>query len=291
VRWNVLVAALATSWGFVSVIVAGVDVSPEVLVFWRCVLAIGSTLLVLGVFGRLELLRVGEHGRTLVVMGIALGMHWFLFFEALKRASVAVAILTLYTAPVLVAVAAPVFLPERRTKVGAVALALSAPGVAAIALAGNEGSRVDPLAVACGLGSAALYAFLIIRLKSVTVHVPPPVLGFWQYVVVVLGFAPLALGGGGAVPGATDWPAVATLGLVFTAGTSAAYYFLLRHVTAQTASLLSYLEPVSASFLAWAILGQPLGWQVALGGAAVLAGGVLVVVHEGVRAAAEAPAA
>ena len=290
-RWNLLVAALATSWGFVSIIVSGVDVAPDVLVFWRCVLAIGATLLVLASCRRLGLLRAAEHARTLLVMGVALGAHWFLFFEALKRASVAVAILTLYTAPIFVAVAAPLVLPERRTKIGAVALALSAPGVAVIALAGNDGSRVDALAVACGLGSAALYAFLIIRLKSVTVHVPPPVLGFWQYVVVALAFAPLALGSGAAIPAASDWPAVATLGLVFTAGTSAAYYFLLRHVTAQTASLLSYLEPVSASFLAWALLGQPLGWQVALGGAGVLAGGVLVVVREGVRPAVEAPAA
>ncbi|HWC32770.1 MAG TPA: hypothetical protein VG709_06540, partial [Actinomycetota bacterium] len=41
---------------------------------------------------------------------------------------------------------------------------------------------------------------------------------------------------------------------------------------------------------AWAILGQALGWQVALGGAAVLAGGALVVVYEGTEArSVEAP--
>ena len=37
---------------------------------------------------------------------------------------------------------------------------------------------------------------------------------------------------------------------------------------------------MSATFHAWAILGQELGWQVALGGAAVLSGGALVVLYE-----------
>jgi drug/metabolite transporter (DMT)-like permease len=61
-------------------------------------------------------------------------------------------------------------------------------------------------------------------------------------------------------------------------------------VTAQAAGLLAYLEPVSASLLAWAILDQTLGWQVALGGAAVVAGGTLVVVYEGADAPSiEAP--
>jgi drug/metabolite transporter (DMT)-like permease len=54
----------------------------------------------------------------------------------------------------------------------------------------------------------------------------------------------------------------------------------LKDVTAQAAGLLAYLDPVSASVLAWAILGQDLGWQVVVGGLAVVAGGALVVLYE-----------
>ena len=54
----------------------------------------------------------------------------------------------------------------------------------------------------------------------------------------------------------------------------------LKDVTAQAAGLLAYLDPVSASFLAWAILGRDLGWQVFVGGLAVVAGGALVVLYE-----------
>jgi drug/metabolite transporter (DMT)-like permease len=76
-----------------------------------------------------------------------------------------------------------------------------------------------------------------------------------------------------------------------TAVSGVLYIGLLRHVTAQAAGLLAYLEPVSASFLAWAILGQSLGWEVIVGGLAVLAAGALVVVYEEPEPATpEAPA-
>jgi drug/metabolite transporter (DMT)-like permease len=57
----------------------------------------------------------------------------------------------------------------------------------------------------------------------------------------------------------------------------------LKDVTAQSAGLLAYLDPLSASLLAWVILDQELGWQVVVGGAAVLAGGALVVRYDDSR--------
>ncbi len=80
------------------------------------------------------------------------------------------------------------------------------------------------------------------------------------------------------------------LGLLLTGGMGAVYVWNLRHVTAQAAGLLAYLEPVSASLLAWAILGQSLSWTVAVAGAAVLAGGALVVLYEGEPRSVETPA-
>ena len=289
-RWNLLLAAVAGSWGFVSVIVAGLELSGEALVFWRCLLATISLPLVLLALGRIESLRFGSHRGRVLALGLLLALHWVLFFETVKRSSVAVAILTVYTAPVFVAILAPLILGERRSRIGLLALVISAPGLALIALGGEEGSSADPVAIGLGLGAALTYAFLIIGVKTVTDHVSPFMLAFWQYVIVTALLAPFALGRGRGLPTAEEWPYVALLGLVLTGGMGALYIWNLRHVTAQAAGLLAYLEPVSASFLAWAILGQTLGWQVALGGAAVLAGGTLVVLYESAETApAEAP--
>jgi drug/metabolite transporter (DMT)-like permease len=134
--------------------------------------------------------------------------------------------------------------------------------------------------VATGLGAALTYAFLIIGAKTVVRNVSPFPLVFWQYVIVTLAVAPFLAVGGRALPHAGEWPYVFVLGVFLTAAAGALYVRALRDVTAQAAGLLAYLEPVSAAFLAWAILGQSLGWPVGAGGAAVLAGGALVVLYE-----------
>jgi drug/metabolite transporter (DMT)-like permease len=151
-RWNLAVAGLAASWGFVSVIVAGVHLPAATLVFWRCVIAALTLPLLVFAVGRRQALRVEHRRPQLVGLALLVSIHWALFFETLKLASVAVAILTVYTAPIFLAVLAPLLLPERRSKIGLVALAISAPGIVVIALAGEGGSRVDPAASARASG-------------------------------------------------------------------------------------------------------------------------------------------
>jgi drug/metabolite transporter (DMT)-like permease len=287
VRWNLLLAALAASWGIVSIIVAGVALPSEALVAWRCLLAVVALVGVLAALRRVSDLRVRVQRHRILLLALALGFHWLLFFEALKRTSVAVAILSLYTAPIFVAILAPRMLPERQSRIALVALAISAPGLVLIALAGEGGSAADPAGIACGVGAAVLFALILIGVKAVGEAVSPLVLGFWQYLIVGAAFFPLAFASGEAVPRGIDWLYVALLGVLFTGISGPVHYWLLQRATAQTAGLLAYVEPVSASLLAWAILGQAVGWQVVVGGAAVLVGGALVVVGD----AAPAPSA
>jgi drug/metabolite transporter (DMT)-like permease len=290
--WNAAVAAIAASWGFVSVIVAGIDLSGETLVFWRCLLAALTVPVVLFALGRLEVLVPRRSRLALLGLGLLLAIHWVLFFETIKRSSVAAAILLVYTAPIFLAVLAPLLLPERRSRVALVALGISGPGIALIALSGDGDSGVSAAAVGAGLGAALTYAFIVIWTKSVVRVLPPFTVAFWDYVVVSLVLAPFLLWEGRVLPTAAEWPAVIVLGSVLTAVLGALYVRALRDVTAQTAGLLSYLEPVSASLLAWAILGEAVGWEVAVGGLAVLAGGALVVLREDAEPrASEAPLA
>ena len=128
-RWNLAVAGLAASWGIISVIVAGVDLDARVLVFWRLALAAAAVFVIFAAARKLALLRLPERPWRVLLVGAMLGAHWFLFFEAIKRSSVAVAVLTVYTAPIFLAVFAPMFLPERRSRVALVALAPAAVGL------------------------------------------------------------------------------------------------------------------------------------------------------------------
>jgi drug/metabolite transporter (DMT)-like permease len=278
--WNLAVAGLAASFGLVSVIVAGLDLGAEALVFWRCLLAALTLPLIVLALGRARSLLPARRRLPILGLGLLLAAHWLLFFATVKRASVAVAILLVYTAPIFLAILAPLLLPERRSRVGLAALAVSAPGLALISLAGDEGSAADPVALGLGLGAALGYALLIIGAKAVVRDTSPFALAFWQYVIVTIAVSPFLLAGGQVVPSPSEWPYVLVLGALLTAVTGVLYVRSLRHVTAQAAGLIAYLEPVSASLLAWAILGESLGWEVVVGGTAVILGGGLVVVRE-----------
>lgn len=280
-RWNLSVAGLAASWGFISVIVAGVDLDASVLVFFRLSLAALAIAAAAAAAGRLDLVRLPERPLRLVVVGAVLAGHWFLFFETIKLSSVAVALLTVYTAPVFLSLLAPLFLPEGRSRLALAALVPAGAGIALIAVAGEGGRHARPLAVVAGLGAAVTYAGLVIATKRLTLRLPPATIAFWSYLVAALTLAPFLVTAPRVLPqGALDALYLACLGVVFTGLSGFAYISLLRRVTAQAIGVLAFLEPVSGALLAWAILGQALGWQVAVGGALVVAAGLAIVLYE-----------
>jgi drug/metabolite transporter (DMT)-like permease len=284
-RWNVAVAALAASWGLVSIIVRDVDLSAEALVFYRCLFAVVALGAGLAVARELRALRRRSNVVALG-LGTTLGVHWFLFFETIKRSSVVVAVLAAYTAPILVALLGPFVLPERRSAVAAAALLPATVGLALVALSGGEETHVRPLAVVTGLGTALTYAALVIGTKRVAARVSAAGLTFWNYTLSGLTVAPLLFLGDRVVPEASELPYLVLLGVVFTAISGYLYIWLIRRVTAQAMGVLAYLEPVSAATLAWLLLGERLDAQTIAGGALVIAGGVLVVAFEPADAAA-----
>jgi drug/metabolite transporter (DMT)-like permease len=279
-RWNLAVAALASSWGLIPIIVREVDLDAQVLVFYRLAVAALALFVVAIVFRQLHELRVTRHRGRIVLIGVLLGTHWFLYFATIKLSSVAVAVLMAYLAPIAIALIAPVVLPESRSGVALAALVPAAVGVALVALGGEEGGAVRPLALATGLGTAATYAALVILTKRIATEVPLLGLTTWNYTIAAVAIAPLLLTADRVLPTVRELPAVVALGLGFTALSGYIYIWLLRRVTAQAIGVLAYIEPVSAALLAWAILGEELNWQVVVGGALVILGGLAVVVFE-----------
>jgi drug/metabolite transporter (DMT)-like permease len=286
VRWNVAVAALASSWGLIAVIVREVELGAQVLVFYRLAFAALTLGLVAVVVGRAAQLRLTRHRGRIVVIGVTLAAHWFLYFATIKLSSVAVAVLLAYLAPIAIAVIAPFVLPEARSAVALVAIVPAAVGVVLVALGGADGGAIRPLALLCGLLTAATYAALVLMTKRIAAEVPVLTLSFWNYVIAAVAIAPLLFAGDRVVPTIRELPAVLALGVVFTALSGYLYIWFLRHVTAQAIGVLAYIEPVSAALLAWALLDESLGWAVVVGGVLVIVAGAIVVLLEPADAAA-----
>ena len=293
-RWNAALGGLAASWGFIAVLVASVDLGAEALAFWR--LAFAAAALAAGalVAGHTNLLSPGDRLGALALLGVVQGAHWLLFFEAVDHGSVALAVLTFYAAPLLIALVAPLVLPERLSAAVLGACAVGAAGIAAIALdTGSEGGPASAAAVAAGLGSAASYAVLVILAKRLLAAATPPLtVAFWDCLVGAIAVAPVLLLADRVVPGdAGEWTVALTLGVVFTGVSTLVYATLLRHVTAQAAGVLTFLEPVAGVLLAWVLVDERPGTATLLGGALVLGAGVVVVLLEPAETrVADAPA-
>lgn len=293
-RWNAALGGLAASWGFIAVLAASVELGAEALAFWRlafAAVALGAAALAAR---RAGLLRPRGRLGALALLGVVQGAHWVLFFEAVDHGSVALAVLTFYAAPLVIALVAPFFLPERLSPVVLAACAAGAVGIVAIALDGSGTTGPAPWwAVAAGLGSAASYAVLVIVSKRLLVTATPPLtVAFWDCLVGTLAVAPVLLLADRVVPSGTgEWSVALTLGIVFTGLSTLVYATLLRRVTAQAAGVLTFLEPVAGVVLAWALLDQRPGPGTLLGGALVVAAGVAVVLLEPADArVADAPA-
>jgi DME family drug/metabolite transporter len=282
-------AALAASWGVIALLVAAVDLPAIPLAFAR--LALGAlTIATLALAtGRARLLAPQGRLPALALLGVLQGAHWVLFFVAVKEGSVALAVLTFFTAPVLLALTAPAVLGERVAAVTLGAVVPAGLGVALLAGGGGGGAA----ALAAGLGSAATYAALVLVGKRLLrERLEPTTVAFWDCLVGAAAVAPLLLVAGRVVPAdAGELLAVLALGIVFTGLSTLVFAWLLRRVTALAAGLLTFLEPVSAVLLAAVVLDEPLDTATVAGGMLVLAAGVAVVVTAPADAAVDLPAA
>lgn len=281
-RWKLAMAALAASWGLISVLAAAVDLEAGPLAFLRLALgALTVAVLAQAIGGPASL---GPQGRlgALAALGAVHGVHWALFFEAVKRGSVALASITFYTAPLFLALVAPLVLRERVSRVALAALVPGGVGVTLVALTGADGGRFSVLAVAAGLGSAATYALFVVGSKRLLrASLPPLTLTFWDTAFGAVVVAPLLLGADRILPGsAGDWGSVLALGAIFSGVATLAYVVVLRRITAQTAGILTFLEPVSAVVLAAALLQQSIGLGTVVGGALVVVAGAIVITLE-----------
>jgi DME family drug/metabolite transporter len=204
----------------------------------------------------------------MLLIGAAMALYQVCYFAAIPRLGVTVAvILTICSAPVMVAVMAAVFLKEAVTRTLVVALACALAGTVLVAgLTPSElGSRLTEVTgVLFALGSGFGYAVLALCSRALAPRYHPLQtisIGFTTGALILLPFA--------AVAGLTvDYP-LAGWGLLLYLGlvpTAFAYWLFLRGMqatTATTASILTLLEPLTSTLLAAVLFGErlaPAGW-------------------------------
>ena len=290
VRGLTAVTAAAVLFGVnasVSKVALDAGVEPRQLAALRCTgVAIGLLVLVGPTApGRLRVPRRSlPQLAVLGVVGAAL-IQW-LYFVAIDRLPVGIAILVEFTGPVLVALWARLVLREVVPPVVWSALGLSLAGLVLVAQVWRD-TRLDAVGLAAAVAAAGCYAtFLLLGRHMGGAHDAVAV-NFWMFVFASVFWlvveppwaierAPLTAAT--TLPGVLDGievPVWAVVVAVIGFGTLAPYALnltALRHLPAATVGAVGMLEPVIATVVAWAWLGQSLSAPQVLGGAVVLAG-------------------
>ena len=277
------IGAAALIWGTIPLVLRFADGASVVKVFYRVVFG-GLVLLAwMAATGRMRELTSLPRRKVLQLagQGAILCLNWVLFLSSLDMAKVATAELLGYTGPVFVAALAPFVTGERFDRRIVWPLALALGGIVVILAPQGLGVSNPREALGAGLAfaSSLTYATLLLRSKKILHGVTGAALMVVEYSVagaLLLPFVIWLYATGQGPTGIASYGALATLGVVQTAGAGILFLGGLRRVRTDHAAVLTYIEPVSAVLLAALFLGEAIGPLTAVGGAMVVAGGALV---------------
>ena len=207
--------------------------------------------------------------------GAALGLNWVLLFGAYKYAGVSIATLVYYCGPMIALILSPIIFKEKLTTNKIVAVVAVAAGM--LCISGNVTQGSDMQTGLLGAGAAALYALIIIVTKRVT-HMSGLNCSMYELFIsfIVMVFYLLINGIKlPVIPSADDIVYVLIIGFVNTGLAYYMYFSALQKLPAQTSSLISYADPLTALIVSALFLGEKLGIVQLLGAVLILGGACL----------------
>ena len=215
----------------------------------------------------------------LCISGMFIGINWILLFEAYRYTTVATATLCYYLAPVFVILVSPLVLKERITAKKLICAFAALLGMVFVSGVLDVGFNFSELTgVILGLCAAVLYAAAVIMNKKMR-----DIASFDMTVVQ------LAIAGTVLLPytlitedmnvfaglPAVSYILLAVLAIVHTGFAYALYFGSIRNVSAQTAAIFSYFDPVVAILLSALVLKEPMT-PLSIVGAVLILGSTLI---------------
>ena len=283
---TLVAAAIFAVNGTVSTLALQAGIPATRLTALRCT---GAALVLLAVLaiaapGRLRI--TWREVPFLAVFGIVgVALTQFLYYVAISRMPVGIALVFEMTAPVFIALYVWLVRREQVRSRLWVALLLSLSGLVLVAEVWQDGGSLQPVGVVAALLAAVCLATYYLMGERGTVSRDPVTLTCWSFVAAAVFWAVAApwwqfdagmLGEPVALSlGALELPLWVLVVWIVVLGAVVPFWLsvaALRHLAPTAAGLVATVEPVFASIVAWLWLEQVLSaWQVA-GGAVVLTG-------------------
>jgi len=214
----------------------------------------------------------------ILLLAVFLLLNLYFYFLSLRHTTIANAVFSHYTAPVFVALLAPIILHEKFDRWTGIALPLSLAGLF-LMLSPHLQLQLDRQAtrgIVFGIISGLAYAMTLIIAKGLTRGLPPLSIAFWQGIFIVVMLLPIVARLPLAVP-FSNWMILVVLGLIHCSLAPLMYVSGLTAVRAQHVAIIGYLEPVSTVMMGMVLLRDIPSPLTAVGGMLIFTAGFLVI--------------
>ncbi|HJJ95878.1 MAG TPA: DMT family transporter [Methanocorpusculum sp.] len=266
-----------------GIIATNVALSSAETVFMRTLIAsIVMTLLYVFTGHKFTFWKNWRDFILIALSGLSMGVSWIFLYQAYFEIGVSLATLGFYCGPIIVMILAPLLFKEKITWVKVTGFIVVVVGFLLVnGIATLTG--VGTFGLFCGAMSAVFYAALVIFTKKVRVMtgLENPLFQFVFSFVAVAVYVVCTEGIGfiGTISG-HDWILLLILALVNTVLASTLYFTMIGKISAQTASILSYLELLSAVVCSIIFLGEQLTLVQTIGGFCIVGGAVFATVYQ-----------
>ncbi|HEY0951994.1 DMT family transporter [Nocardioides sp.] len=269
------VAVTLVFWAsaFVAIRHLGEDFSPGALSLGR--LLVGALCLGVVALSRGVPRPTGREWVSIVAIGVLwFGVYNVALNEGEHRIDAGTAAMLIQVSPVLIAFLAAAFLHERFTLYLGIGLALAFGGVGLISLATSEGGGNDVVGVLLCLVSAVVYSVSLILQKPLVARLTAIHVTWLACTIGALACLPFV---GQLLDEAGDAPAssifwVVYLGVFPTAIAFTTYAYALRHMSASSLGVTTYLVPPITIVMGLVLLDETPPTMAYVGGALALVG-------------------
>lgn len=217
----------------------------------------------------------GRQWLSIAVIGVLwFGVYNVALNEGETRVDAGTAAMLIQVSPVLIAVLAAVFLSERFTPQLAAGLGLAFAGVAVIGLSGSPDGDRDLVGVGLVLLAAVVYSISLVVQKPLVAQLPAVHVTWLACTIGMVACLPYA---GGLVSEVGDASASSIWWLVYlgvfpTAIAFTTYAYALRHMSASSLGVTTYLVPVLTIVMSLVFLDEVPPSLAYVGGALALVG-------------------
>lgn len=215
----------------------------------------------------------------LCISGATLGFNWVFLFESYRHTTVATSTLCYYMAPMLIILAAPLALKERLTVRKLLCVIAALIGMVCISGVLDRGTPAagELKGILFGLAAAVFYACVVLvnkRMQGITSY-ERTIMQLAISSVVMLPYCLLTESASSVSLTPRSVIMLLIVGAVHTGFAYVLYFGAMECVPAQTAAIVSYIDPVVALLISVTVLGEKLG-MVGWIGAVLILGAALI---------------